>query len=275
MATEVWGRQSIKEDLGRAVDQHELTLHYQPKIDLKSGSIVGAEALCRWMHPSRGAIPPAQFLPIAEESGLIIPIGAWALREACAQGRVWADACGWARTVTVNISEIELQNEHFLDDIFEAIDETGLDPECLQLDVTESVLMKQHVRTVPVLKVLKQRGIKLAVDNFGTGSSNLASLQKLGLDAVKIDRALIGRVAGDPDETAKVSAMIEMGQNLNLCVIAEGVETSEDLRFLWAHNCDEAVGYYFGQPVPAEQFGEKFRPEEFLSARSTFRDRLN
>jgi diguanylate cyclase (GGDEF)-like protein/PAS domain S-box-containing protein len=271
MAIALWGRQSIEQDLGRAVDRHEFTLHYQPRIDLKTGSIIGAEALCRWTHPTLGLVPPAQFLPIAEESGLIIPIGAWALREACAQGRAWADACGCARTVAVNVSEIELQNDHFVGDLFEALNETGLGPEYLELDVTESVLMKQHMRTAPILKVLKQRGIKISIDNFGTGHSDLTSLQELDLDALKIDSTLIGKVAGDPDEKAKVSAMIEMGQNLNLRVIAQGVETSEDLQFLWAHNCDEAVGYYFGQPVPAEQFGDKFRPQEFLSARTSFR----
>jgi diguanylate cyclase (GGDEF)-like protein/PAS domain S-box-containing protein len=275
MAVEAWGRESIEQDLGRALDRSEFALHYQPKIDLKTGSIIGAEALCRWMHPTRGQVPPAQFLPIAEASGLIIPIGAWALREACTQGRAWEETCGWARTVTVNISELELQNDRFLDDLFQVIDEIGLDPGSLELDVTESILMNHHAWATPILKALKQRGIKVSVDNFGTGFSDLTSLQGLGLDAVKIDRTLIGGVAGDPDESAKVSAMIEMSQSLNLRVIAEGVETSEDLQFLWAHNCDEAVGYYFGEPVPAEQFGENFRPQEFLSARNSFRDKAN
>jgi diguanylate cyclase (GGDEF)-like protein/PAS domain S-box-containing protein len=275
MAIAVWGRQSIEQDLGRAIDRQEFILHYQPRIDLRTGAIIGADALCRWIHPTRGLVPPAQFLPIAEQSGLIIPIGAWAIREACAQGRAWADARGSVRTVAVNISEIELQNEHFLDDLLEALSETGLNPEYLELDVSESVLMKQDLRTIPVLKALKQRGVKVSVDNFGTGSSDLSSLQELDLHALKIDRTLIGKVSGDPDETAKVSAMIEMGQNLNLRVIAQGVETSEDLQFLMAHNCDEAVGYYFGEPVPSEQFGEKFRPQEFFSARNSFGEKAN
>ena len=275
MVVDAWGRHSIEQELGRALDRHEFTLHYQPKIDLKTGTIIGAEALCRWMHPTRGLVPPQQFIPIAEESGLIIQIGAWVLREACTQGRAWADARSPARMVAVNVSEIELQNDRFLDDLFETLNESGLAPGSLQLDVTESVLMEHHARTTPLLKALKQRGVKVSVDNFGTGMSDLTKLQGLPLDALKIDRTLIGRVARDPDETARVSGMIEMGQNLNLRVIAEGVETSEDLQFLWAHNCDEAVGYYFGQPVPAEQFGEKFRPREFLIAKKSFRKTSN
>jgi diguanylate cyclase (GGDEF)-like protein/PAS domain S-box-containing protein len=275
MAVEVWERQSIEEDLRRALDQHEFTLHYQPKIDLKTGSIIGAEALSRWMHPTRGSVPPAQFIPIAEESGLIIRIGAWALREACTQGRAWADACSPARTVTVNISGIELQNDRFLDGLFETLEATGLDPASLELDVTESALMKDPARTTPILKAVKQRGVKVSAGNFGTGFSSLTSLQRLPLDSLKIDRTLISRVTGDRDETTKVSAMIEMGKDLKLRVIAEGVETSENLEYLWAHNCDEAVGYYFGQPVPAEQFGDEFRPQEFLTARNSFRDSAN
>jgi diguanylate cyclase (GGDEF)-like protein/PAS domain S-box-containing protein len=275
MTLDGWERESFELDLGHALDQHEFVLHYQPKIDLKTGSIIGAEALTRWLHPTRGLIPPAQFIPIAEESGLILDIGAWVLREACTQGQVWAHTGKPARTVAVNISGIELQNSHFLDVLFETLNATGLNPELLELDLPESSLMKHPAHTTPILKALKQRGVKVSVDNFGTGHSDLTSLQKLPLDAIKIDRTLIGKVTGNGDETTKVRAMIEMGQHLNLRVIAEGVETAEDLHFLWAHNCDEAVGYYFGQPVPAEQFGKTFRPQEFLTAKNSFRGTAN
>ena len=275
MAVEAGERQCIEQDLGRALDRHEFTLHYQPKIDLRTGSIIGAEALSRWMHPTRGLVPPAEFIPVAEESGLIIRIDSWALREACTQCRAWADARNPARTVTVNISEIEFLNDHFLDVLFETLNATGLNPGSLELDIAASILMEHPARTTPILKALKTRGVKVSADNFGTGFSNLTSLQELPLDALKIDRTLISGVTGNADETTKVTAMIEIGQNLNLRVIAAGVETSDDLQFLWAHNCDEAVGYYFGQPVPAEQFGENFRPQTFLTARNSFRDTAN
>ena len=275
MAVEAGERQCFEQDLERALDRHEFTLHYQPKIDLRTGSIIGAEALSRWMHPTRGLVPPAEFIPVAEESGLIIRIDSWALREACSQCRAWVDARNPARTVTVNISEIEFLNDHFLDVLFETLNATGLDPGSLELDVAASTLMENPARTTPILKALKTRGVKVSADNFGTGFSNLTSLQELPLDALKIDRTLISGVTHNADETTKVTAMIEIGQNLNLRVIAAGVETSDDLQFLWAHNCDEAVGYYFGEPVPAEQFGENFRPQGLLTARNSFRDTAN
>ncbi len=250
--------QSIERDLGHALDRNEFILHYQPKIDLKTGATVGAEALARWIHPRRGSVPPSQFIPIAEESGLILSIGAWVLREACTQARAWADAGMPAITVAVNISEIQLQTDHFLDGLFETLNATGLDPESLELEVSESVLKKRSEQTTSLLRVLRDRGVKVSVDNFGIGDPKLTGLHKLPLDGLKIDRAVIGRIAGNPNETAKVSAIITMGKDLKLRVIAEGVETADDLRFLRAHHCDEAVGYYLGFPVPAEQFGKPF-----------------
>lgn len=205
--------------------------------------------MTRWLHPTRGLVPPAQFIPIAEESGLGLDIGTWVLRDACTQGQVRAHTGKLARTVAVNISGIELQNGHFLDVLFEALNVTGLNPELLELELTESALMKHPAHSTPILKALKQRGVTVSVDNFGTGHSNLISLQKLRLDAIKIDRTLIRKL--------------------------RVFETAEDLHFLWAHNCDEAVGYYFGQPVPAEQFGKTFRPQEFLTARNSFKDTAN
>ena len=258
--------QSIEQDLRHALDRKEFTLHYQPKIDLKTWSIVGAEALSRWSHPTRGPVPPAQFIPIAEESGLILSIGAWVLHEACTQARAWADAGMPARTMAVNISEVQLQDDHFLDGLFETLNATGLDPGSLELDITESALRKRLQQTASILKVLRDRGVKVSADNFGTGYSSLTTLRELPLDALKIDRRFISRIAGNPDETTKVSTIIEMGQNLNLRVIAEGVETTKDLEFLWTHHCDEAMGYYFGQPVPSGQFGEMFRAPTFLGA---------
>ena len=270
MIAEAGEDQSIEEDLWRALDRNEFSLHYQPRIDLKSGAIIGAEALTRWKHPVRGLVPPAHFIPIAEKCGLIVPIGAWILREACTQARAWADAGEPAKMVTVNISGIQLQGHKFLDSLFETLNETKLNPESLELEVAESVLMNSRENAAAVLRVLRDRGVKVSVDNFGTSYTSLGNLKKLPLDALKIDRSFVSKITGSPDQAAaKVSSMIEMGKDLNLRVIAEGVESFEGLEFLWAHNCDEAVGYYFGQPVPAEQLGEHFQPQRFLRARNS------
>ncbi len=270
MIVETGERQSIEQDLWHALERKEFALHYQPRIDLKSGAIIGAEALSRWKHPVRGLVPPAQFIPIAEECGLMVPIGAWILREACTQARAWTDAGEPAKMVTVNVSGIQLRSDRFLDSLFETLNETKLDPESLELDVAESVLRNRPEDTAPILRVLRDKGVRVSVDNFGSSYTSLGSLKKLPLDALKIDRSFVSRITGKPDQaTAKVSSMIAIGQDLNLRVIADGVESFEGLEFLWAHNCDEAVGYYFGQPVPAEQFGEKFQPQRFLRTRNS------
>jgi diguanylate cyclase (GGDEF)-like protein/PAS domain S-box-containing protein len=261
---------SIERDLRLALDRNEFTLHYQPKIDLKTGSIVGVEALSRWIHPARGPVSPAQFIPIAEEAGLILPIGAWVLREACTQARAWADAGMKVKTVTVNVSETELQSDQFLDGLFETLNTTGLDPGWLELDITESALRKRLEHKMPILKVLRDRGVKVSADNFGTGYSSLASLQKVPLDALKIDRTFIRRITDNSGETTKVSAMVEMGRKLKLRVVANGVERTEDLELLWDHNCDEALGYYFGEPVPPEQFSEMLRSQVISTSRNSF-----
>ena len=173
--------------------------------------------------------------------------------------------------VIVNISGIQLLSDRFLDSLFETLTETRLNPRSLELDVTESVLRNSPEDTARVLRVLRDKGVKVSVDNFGTSHTTLSSLKKLPLDALKMDRSFVSRITGTPDKaTAKVSSMIDLGRDLHLRVIAEGVESVESLEFLWAHNCDEAVGYYFGQPVPAGQFGEKFQPEKSLRTRNSF-----
>jgi diguanylate cyclase (GGDEF)-like protein/PAS domain S-box-containing protein len=249
-------RQSIEEDLRRALERKEFSLHYQPKIDLKTGAITGAEALLRWAHPTRGSIPPLQFIPIAEDSGLILPIGAWVMREACRQARVWRDAGLTLATMAVNVSAVQFRNENFLDDLFAAVAETGLDPKYLELELTESVLMKHTDLAASILKILRGKGVQVSVDDFGTGYSSLSYLQKFPLDALKIDQSFVRWITTNPNEATLVSAIIHMGQSLHLRVIAEGVETAEDLAFLKAHNCDEAQGYYFSRPVPAGQFAK-------------------
>jgi diguanylate cyclase (GGDEF)-like protein/PAS domain S-box-containing protein len=249
-------RQSIEESLRRALERQEFALHYQPKINLRTGQITGAEALLRWAHPIRGPVSPAQFIPVAEDCGLILPIGNWVLREACQQARVWVDAGLPLGTMAVNISAIEFRDENFLDGVFAILKDTGLDPRFLELELTESVLMKHAESTVSILKKLRARGVQVAVDDFGTGYSSLSYLRKFSIDALKIDQSFVRQITTVPDETTIVTAVISMGRNLNLRVVAEGVETQEELTFLQAHQCDEAQGYYFSRPVLPHQFAK-------------------
>ena len=253
-------RQFTREDLRRALERNELTLHYQPKIDLKTGAITGAEALSRWNHPTRGTVPPRQFIPIAEKSGLILPIGAWVFGEACTQARAWADAGMPAKTMAVNVSGAQFQSGDFLDGLFAVLGKTGMDPGFLELDVTESVLMNHPERTAFILKTLRDRGVQVSVDNFGTGNSSLSSMRKLPLNALKIDRSFVRQITTVPGGTTAVGAFINMGRSLNLRVIAQGVETAEDLEFLWANDCDEAQGNFFSRPVPPDQLAKLLQP---------------
>jgi EAL domain-containing protein (putative c-di-GMP-specific phosphodiesterase class I) len=247
-------RQSIEENLRRAVERQEFALQYQPKISLKTGEITGAEALLRWMHPTRGVISPAQFIPVAEESGLIAPIGNWVLREACKQARSWMDAGLPLVSMAVNISAVEFRNERFLEGVFTALQDTGLEPRSLELELTESVLMKRAESTESILKALRASGVQLAVDDFGTAYSSLSYLRKFPIDALKIDPSFIRHIATTPGENSIVTAIISMGGILKLRIVAEGVETAQELAFLQAQDCDEAQGYFFSRPAPPEQF---------------------
>jgi diguanylate cyclase (GGDEF)-like protein/PAS domain S-box-containing protein len=252
-------RQSIEESLRRALEQQEFTLHYQPKIDLKTGAIIGAEALIRWTDPSRGPVSPAQFIPVAEDSGLILPIGNWVLREACQQARAWTDAGLPAATMAVNVSAIEFRSETFLQGVFAALSDTGMDPRCLELELTESVLMARAESTASILQALREKGIKVAVDDFGTGYSSLSYLRKFPVDALKIDQSFVRQISKSNDDATIVTAVIAMARSLKLRVIAEGVETLKELEFLRARHCDEAQGYYFSRPVSAAQYAMLLR----------------
>jgi diguanylate cyclase (GGDEF)-like protein/PAS domain S-box-containing protein len=247
-------RQSIEAHLRRALERHEFTLQYQPKINFRTGAITGAEALIRWMHPTRGSVPPAQFIPIAEECGLILPIGTWVLRQACAQARIWLDAGLPMATMAVNVSAMEFRDASYLERLFAILHETGLDPSSLELELTESVLMKQADSAAAILQALRERGVQVAVDDFGTGYSSLSYLGKFPIDALKIDQSFVGQIAHAADDATIVSAVISMARSLNLRVVAEGVETLEQLTFLREHECDEAQGYYFSRPVLPQQF---------------------
>jgi diguanylate cyclase (GGDEF)-like protein/PAS domain S-box-containing protein len=249
-------RQSIEENLRRALERNEFTLHYQPKINLWTGQISGAEALIRWTHPDRGPVSPAQFIPVAEDSGLILPIGQWVLREACKQASAWLDAGLPLGTMAVNISSMEFRDDNFLESVFAALRDSGLDPRSLELELTESVLMKRAESAASVLKTLRARGVQIAVDDFGTGYSSLSYLRKFPIDALKIDQSFVRQLTSAPDDSTIVTAIISMGRSLKLRVVAEGVETHEELVFLQAHQCDEAQGYYFSRPVLPEQFAK-------------------
>ncbi|MHB1189098.1 putative bifunctional diguanylate cyclase/phosphodiesterase [Thiobacillus sp.] len=245
-------RQAIEASLRLALERQEFVLHYQPKINLRSGRTVGVEALIRWEHPQRGQLSPAQFVPIAEDSGLILPIGRWVLREACRQARAWQDAGLPPITVAINTSAPEFHAENFLENLRTTLEETHLEPRYLELELTESVLMRDAESTDALLLALADLGVKLAVDDFGTGYSSLSYLRKYPIDTLKIDQSFVNRMTSHPDDAAIVSAVISMAKALRLHVIAEGVETAEQVAFLLAQHCDEAQGYFYGRPVAAE-----------------------
>jgi diguanylate cyclase (GGDEF)-like protein len=249
-------RQSIEESLRRALERNELTLHYQPKVNLKTGKISGVEALLRWMHATKGPISPAQFIPVAEDCGLILPISNWVLREACRQAKAWLDAGLPLSNLAVNISAIQFRGESFLADVFAVLEETGLDPRILELELTETVLMKRVDLAQSTLKALRGEGIRFAIDDFGTGYSSLSYLTKLPVDALKIDQSFVRQITLAPSETTVVTAVISMAKSLNLRVVAEGVETREELAFLERHECDEAQGYYFSRAIAAPEFAK-------------------
>jgi EAL domain-containing protein (putative c-di-GMP-specific phosphodiesterase class I) len=249
-------RQSIEQSLRIALERQEFALHYQPQINLGTGEITGAEALIRWTHPIRGLVPPAQFIPVAEDCGLILPIGNWVLREACRQARAWVDAGLPLTTMAVNISAIEFRDENFLEGVLAILKDTGMNPRSLELELTETVLMKHPESTESILNTLRARGVRVAVDDFGTGYSSLSYLRKFPIDALKIDQSFIRQITATPDDTAIVIAVISMGRGLHLRIVAEGVEAQEELAFLRAHQCNEAQGYYFSRPVLPQQFAK-------------------
>ena len=246
-------RQSIEGDLRFALERDEFVMHYQPKIDLKTGEITGVEALVRWRHPKRGLVGPLQFISVAEDCGLMLPIGKWVLRESCRQAKAWQDAGLPAIEIAVNVSSVEFRNDEFLAGISTILKETGLEPRYLELELTESVLMQHAEFSVPLLQKLKAMGVRLAVDDFGTGYSSLSYLRQFPIDTLKVDQSFIHEINAETDEATIISAVINMGCRLKHRVIAEGVETAEQLAFLQAHGCDEGQGYYFSRPMPAAE----------------------
>ncbi len=249
-------RQLIESSLRKAIERHEFVLYYQPKLDLHSGRITGVEALLRWEHPEWGMILPARFIRIAEECGLVVPIGRWVLQEACEQAVRWRDS-GLSRvSIAVNVSALEFRHRDFFEHAVAVFASSGVDPACLQLEVTESVLMRDVAASAAVLARFKAMGVEIAVDDFGTGYSSLSYLNQFPIDVLKIDQSFVRTIDGGAESSGTiVSAVIGMGRSLHQRVIAEGIEDAAQLSFLTLHGCCEGQGYYFSQPVGAAQMG--------------------
>ena len=247
-------RLALESDLRHALERDEFRLHYQPKVDIRSGRVTGAEALVRWQRPARALVPPAQFIPLAEETGLIVPIGEWVLKTACLHNGGWLDQGLPRLTVAVNLSARQFAHESLLEDVARTLRDTQLDPAYLEFEITESMVMRDPEHAVKLLGGLKTMGIRLSIDDFGTGYSSLNYLKRFPLDSVKIDRAFIQDLPGNADDAAITRAIIAMAHSLRLKVIAEGVETKEQLGFLRELGCDEMQGYLFSGPLPGDEF---------------------
>ncbi len=259
-------RLALETNLRRAITNEEFLVHYQPRVAVDSLAITGVEALVRWQHPQLGLVPPAEFIPLAEDTGLIVPIGEWVLRTACLQGRRWRDEGFAPIQIAVNISGRQFHDQDLSQTVIRILDETGFPPANLELELTESSLMQDAEFASDVLSRLKSMGIKISIDDFGTGFSSLVSLKRLPIDNLKIDRTFVRDATSDTDDAALVMAIITLAHNLRLKVIAEGVETEEQLKFLQLLRCDEIQGFLFSKPLPAEALASLFdsHAERFL-----------
>ena len=252
-------RLSLESSLSRAIERNEFTLHYQPKVDIASGRIAGMEALLRWQHPELGWISPARFIPLAEENGLILPIGAWVLRTACAQNQTWRRQGMRRLRVAVNLSARQFGVESLPQDIGAVLRESGLEGEDLEIEITESMVMSNPEQAVTMLRQLKDMGIHVAIDDFGTGHSSLAYLKRFPVDSVKLDRSFVEDLPGDLESVAIAQAIIAMAHSLHMKVVAEGVENEAQLRFLRGEGCDEIQGHHFSEPRAAFEIPELMR----------------
>lgn len=256
MRTKSLHRLDLENEIRKAIDNDQFELYYQPKVDAESWSLVGAEALIRWKHPERGNIAPDEFIPVAEETGLIVPLGQWVLREACKQVKAWSSFPFGAVPVSVNISSHQFQSDSLIDDVLGAALGAGIDAGLLELEITESVLLQDAENTLIALKRLKHAGVSLSVDDFGTGYSSLSYLKRFPIDTLKIDRSFVEELHVDHEDAAICAAILAMSQQLGLNVVAEGVETSEQLEFLRRHGCNQIQGYLCSKPLSVEQFLE-------------------
>ncbi|MGB5218156.1 MAG: EAL domain-containing protein [Smithella sp.] len=257
-------RLAIETNLRYAIERNELYLNYQAQLDFKTDEITGVEALLRWNSKYLGTVTPAQFIPIAEETGMIVPIGRWVLKTACAQNVAWQKQGLPPVSMAVNLSLRQLTDESFLLDIKEILKETGMAPNFLELEITESMVMHNPERLIPILTKIKAMGIRLAIDDFGTGYSSLSQLRNFPIDSIKVDRSFIHNLPQDMDNKAITEAIITMGRSLNLTVVAEGVETKEQENFLRQKVCDEMQGFYFSKPIEPDQFALLLRNSNLL-----------
>jgi diguanylate cyclase (GGDEF)-like protein len=257
-------RLTLETALRHALERNQFALHYQPKVDLASGQITGVEALLRWTHPELGVLPPMQFIPLAEETGLIVPIGRWVLKEACAQNMAWQRRGLRPVSMAVNLSPRQFADAQLLQDIDEALATSGMSPVLLQLEVTESMVMRNVPRAVKVLDAIQSRGIRLAIDDFGTGYSSMSLMKQFPIDTIKIDRSFVRDLPKDSEDQAIAQAIISMGKALGMTVIAEGVETIAQQTFLRNHACDEMQGFLFSKPVPPQQLADLLRSAPVL-----------
>ena len=244
----------LENDLRKALENGEFILHYQPRIHCADGSVSGMEALIRWRHPTLGLVPPATFIPMAEETGLIGPIGEWVLRTACTQTRIWLDAGMPPLRVAVNLSARQFKDGTLMTTIENVLRETGLSSYCLEVELTEGLAMEDVKQTVITLNALSAMGVSVAIDDFGTGYSSLAYLQRFPIDFLKIDQSFVRDIDTSADSAAIIRAIISMAHNLQLKVVGEGVETKQQFEFLAGLECEEVQGYYFSRPLPAEEF---------------------
>jgi diguanylate cyclase (GGDEF)-like protein len=255
----------LETSLRRAVEKEELLLHYQPVVDLKTGNITGAEALVRWNHPEFGMLAPDKFIPLADETGLIIEIGEWVLHQACTQARSWHDAGYRPMSISVNVSAVQLGQPQLLNHVANVLSKTGLDPAYLELEITESVLMQDAEASINMLRALKEMGIKISVDDFGTGYSSLSYLKRFPIDILKIDKSFTRDIVMDPDNSAIVTAIAALARSLNLSVLAEGIESKEQLDFLRNEKCDRAQGFLFSRPVNPETLLLLMKPNKAVA----------
>jgi diguanylate cyclase (GGDEF)-like protein len=258
-------RLSLENSLRRALERSEFEVYYQPVLDINTRKIVGMEALLRWHHPELGLVQPAEFIPLAEDTGMIVPIGEWVLRTACTQSKSWQEAGFASLSLAVNLSARQFQQQNLAEVVVRILQETGLNPHNLELELTESSIMKNAESAVRTLGELKAMGVKIAIDDFGTGYSSLGYLKRLPIDILKIDRSFVSDVTTDPDDAALVMTIITLAHNLRLKVVAEGVDTEEQLSFLHLLRCDEWQGYLFSRPLPVEAFEELLMQGQILA----------